>query len=366
MDFALLFDCIELDHQKVEQYPKDSLFHSLFIYQDDFPSLDDIDLVFLSIDDNRETSNSVLDAAKIRESLYQLKKGHEFIKVADIGCLRPGPNYSDTMDRLREVLVFFLENQVIPVVLNSSQDVVSDAYQVLADAGYEVNVGLVDTQIDFDGVNRNTNYVDELLAYEAYKLSRLKLVAYQSYLVSKNLTSVFQKLSFEQLRLGEIKKDVFLVEPYLRNCHLISFDMGALKSTDFPANGVNSPFGLTSEEACQLSWFAGHATDLKGVFFSNYLENHDQNQLSAYGLAVMVWHFIEGFYSKIQEDFHRYATRYLVSNKSFAEDLTFVKSTKSNKWWMDISGELIPCVYQDYLDANQGLIPDVWLREVSK
>lgn len=366
MDFSLLFDRIELEHQKVEHYPKDSLFHSLFIYQDDFPSLEDIDLVLFSIDDNRATTNSVLDASKIRESLYQLKKGHEFIKIADIGCLRPGPNYSDTMDRLQEVLSFLLQNQIVPIVLNSSQDVVTDAYKVLANAGLEVNVGLVDAQIDFEGAHRNDHYIDELLAYEAPKLSRLKLLGYQSYRVSKKLSSVFQKLSFEELRLGEIKRDVFLAEPYLRNCHLISFDMRALKSTDFPANGVNSPFGLTTEEACQLSWFAGHATDLKGVFFSNYLEDQDHGNLSAYGLSVVIWHFMEGYYSNIKEDFHQHATQYLVSNEGFAEDLKFIKSTKSNKWWMEISGDLIPCTYQDYLDANQGLIPDVWLREVTK
>ena len=368
MDFSLLFDKVEVELDSIEQYPLDTLYHSLFLYQDDFPTLDGVDLVIFSIDDNRATDNNLLDATSIRQSLYSLKKGDAFMNVVDFGCLRPGPEYKDTMERLEQVLQHLFSKGIVPIILNSSQDIVVQFYKAFAEvAKTKLNLAIIDDSLDLEeGMNPNRSFVNELLEYSPNSLNRLKLMGYQAYLVSQKIKAVFQKLSFEEVRLGELKRDIFKSEIVIRNSHFLSFDLGALKSTEFPANGKNSPFGVTVEEACQLAWFAGHATQIRGISFANFLEEYDQNNLSAYGLSVIVWHFIKGFYTRIEENLESESVRYIVEHSSFAENLEFVKGEKSNKWWIYINGEYIPCTYNDYLTANEGIIPDIWLREVSR
>lgn len=369
MDFALLFDKIELELETIEQYPQDNLYHSLFLYQDDFPDLENADIALFSIDDNRGTPNLLLDATPIRKALYSLKKSDGFSNVVDMGCLRPGPEYSDTMDRLSEVLDYLFGQGVVPVILNSSQDVVHEMYKSASRTSNldKLNLALIDCKLDLDDKGyRQDTFLNEILAHSPNKLSRLKLLGYQSYLVNQNVNSVFQKLCFEELRLGEIKKDVFSAEVYLRNSHLVSFDLSALKSLEFPANNRNSPFGLTVEEFCQLSWFVGHSTDVRGLSFSNYFSEHDINNLSANGLGVVIWYFIQGFYSRLNEKLPQDSMKYIVENDDFAENLVFIKGNKSAKWWIEVGQDLLPCSYQDYLKANEGILPDVWIREISR
>lgn len=369
MDFALFFDKIDLELDSIEQYPTDTLYHSLFLYQDDFPNLEKTDIALFSIDDNRATSNHVLDATELRKSLYSLKKSDSFINVVDLGVLRPGEEYGDTMDRLSEVLDYLFSENITPVIINSSQDVLAEMYKSASRTSHSdrLNISLIDSSLDLedDGV-KNRSFMNEVLSHLPNKLHRLKLLGYQSYLVNQNINAVFQKLCFEELRLGDIKKDVFSTEVYLRNSHLVSFDLGSLKSTEFPANNKNSPFGITAEEACQLSWFAGHSDDLIGISFANYFEENDVNGLSSNGLGVMIWYFIQGYYSRIKEDLEKESVSYIVENDNFAENLTFIKGSKSNKWWLTVDGENIPCSYSDYLKANEGVLPEIWMREVSR
>ena len=72
MDFSLLFDPVnsEIFNKK---YELDAVFHSLYIFQNDFPDLDEMDIVIFSVDDNRGTANHVLDVGTVREEFYQEK-----------------------------------------------------------------------------------------------------------------------------------------------------------------------------------------------------------------------------------------------------------------------------------------------------
>jgi len=359
MDFSLLFDPVDSEIFN-KKHELDSVFHSLYIFQNDFPELDEMDIVIFSVDDNRGTANHVLDAGTVREEFYQLKQSSAPFRVVDLGCLRPGPEYSDTLLRVEEVLSYLFDNNILPILLNGSQDLIYSSYKLFAENNQKVNVGIIDRLLDIEEKgNLDECFVNDILEHTPNVLGRFKFLAYQSYLVSGKIKSVFEKLSFEELRLGKIKKEVLEAEPIARNVNLASFDLSAIKSTEFPSNGLQSVFGLTVEEACQLVWYLGFGGELKFMNFSNFWEEEDENRKSAHGLAVMLWYLLEGFYSKTKDDLTETSNfiEYKVDHSSLGIELVFFKSKTSDRWWIHLKGEKIPCSYLDYRQSCDGLLP---------
>jgi len=94
--------------------------------------------------------------------------------------------------------------------------------------------------------------------------------------------------------------------------------------------------------------------------------------------AQMVWHFADGFYSRKNEYpelGERNYMRYIVPINEHDQDLVFLKSKKSDRWWMKVptgntlgeeSTELVPCLYEDYLQATREDIPDRWINSILK
>jgi formiminoglutamase len=366
LDFSILFDQVELDYDWKQSLAQDSTYHSLYVYEESFPDLENIDIALFSVDDNRGSANHVLDVQRVREQYYKLKKGTAHYQIADLGCLKPGPNYSDTILRFKEVLGHLLSQNIFPVLLNCSQDFVHHAYATFIEENIvdKINIGVIDSSLDIDkSFVEEEQFVGKILSHEPNKLERFKLIGYQSYLVNPDIKLVFDKLAFEEIRLGALKKDIMIAEPMLRNCHIVSFDLAAIKSHEFPANAVNNPFGLTVEEACQLTWFTGVSNSLNFFMFSGYREDEDLTGLSSNGMAVQLWYLVEGFYTRVREDLTKEVTEYIVEHQSLSEPLVFVKGKKSGKWWIKRAEQFIPCTYKDYQSTQDGILPEVWLRE---
>ena len=82
----------------------------------------------------------------------------------------------------------------------------------------------------------------------------------------------------------------------------------------------------------------------------------------------MIWYFIEGVNSRVQdypftrkEDYQKFTV--LLEDD---DPLTFYKSHKTGRWWIEIKilsdnkykrHALIPCTHQDYIDATKEIIP---------
>ena len=138
------------------------------------------------------------------------------------------------------------------------------------------------------------------------------------------------------------------------------------------------PFGLTGEEACQLTWYAGMNEKLSSVGFYGYLPEIDFNEQNAQTLSVMIWYFIEGFYHRKGDNIftNSFHTKYIVPLAKTSENLIFYKSNLSEKWWLEVPiteatltyqrHKIVPCSYQDYLDALEGNLPDRWIKALAR
>ncbi len=134
-----------------------------------------------------------------------------------------------------------------------------------------------------------------------------------------------------------------------------------------------SPNGFYGEEICLLARYAGISDNLKvfGLFDVNP-ELDIRNQTA--GLAAQIlWFFLEGFSQKQYEtpvlsnsNSGRFI-KYHVRVTDLDDDLIFVKSNLTDRWWMELPAGndrtvYIACSHEDYLKANRNEVPERWVQ----
>jgi hypothetical protein len=90
-------------------------------------------------------------------------------------------------------------------------------------------------------------------------------------------------------------------------------------------------------------------------------------------ISVMIWYFIEGFYSRKDSLSFKSSDyiKYTVSLDTKPSTLVFYKSKRSGKWWLEVPSQdkerfdrmsTVPCSYADYQIAQKGEIPERWIN----
>lgn len=316
---------------------------------------------------------------EIRKKLYRLKRGTHTYRIADLGNLRHGVTREETLLRLREVGEELLRHNVIPIILGGSHDLDYGQFQAYQGLEKLVSVLNVDATLDMHQLNpiyASEYHVHDILLHEPNYLFNYSHLAYQTYLTSPDALAVMERMYFDAYRIGQLRESLEEMEPVIRYADLMSFDITAIRMTDAPGNANAQPFGLTSEEACQICWYAGINEKMTSVGFYEYNPEFDVRGQTAMVVATMIWYFVEGYYNRKGElDFteSKY-TRYIVpviGNNN--QPLVFYKSKLTEKWWMEVpypdqpqKHYIAPCSYHDYRQANQGELPSRWIATYTR
>ena len=365
----------------------DTLVKSMRLHAEAFPDLEGADLALIGLTENRGSGENegVHEAADtIRQKLYRLKRCPSgTLRVVDLGNLINGHDLDETNLRIREVCSMLMNQNILPILLGGSHDLAYGQYQAYEDLEKLVSVVHVDAKLDMEDspeLPAHQRHVHNLLVHEPNYLFNYSLLAYQSYLVDPAAMSMLERLYFEAHRLGSLRRDIKEAEPLVREADLLSFDITAIKAPDAPGNAQAQPFGLTGEEACQLCWYAGLNEKLSSISFFEYNPQlDDARKTTASVVATMIWYFIEGYYNRKQEksfagnDYQRF----IVTMPAQPSTLTFYKSRRSEKWWMEVPHPnddlsrygrnfMVPCSYNDYLLAVQGEMPERWINTYNK
>ncbi len=197
-------------------------------------------------------------------------------------------------------------------------------------------------------------------------------IAYQSYRYDPQILSQTRDRVFEDLRLGAIRNDLSIAEPHIRSNHYLFLDMRSVRASDFPESLTKSPNGLYAEEICQLARYIGMGQNLRTAFIYGYPSKCKHNSTSSQLLAEIIWHISEALSSNIYEDPANQDTEELFLKKIVSmgregQDLTFVTSSSTGRWWMEIpevqngNNQYVACSYSDYMTAYSGEIPLRWL-----
>ncbi len=377
MNLALFFDPLADDELPA---PPTALAAYATRFTEAFPDWRGADLALLGLDEWRGSAAGAPPAGchganRVRERFYQLQKGTGALRLVDLGNLRPGLTLDDTYQRLREIVAALLDANTVPVLLGGSHDL--DYGQFLAYETQErpVSFAVVDARPDMaepgPGTPPEASHLRRLLVHEPNFVFSLAHLGHQQYLTPPEVLIALEKMHFDTMSVGAIRTDRRLAEPLVRQADFLSIDLAAVRWTDAPGYAPANPFGLSSDDATQLCWYAGHSEQLTSLGLFGYRPEHDAHGLAAATLATMLWYFVEGFYHRRPETgfgTFRFLT-YTVVLPGNPDKLVFYKSRRAEKWWMEVESlgdsavkRVVPCSYEDYLHASQGDLPERWIR----
>ncbi len=319
-----------------------------------------------------------------RKSLFELYKGEWSAELYELGIIRPGSSVADTYVAVRDVVTELVKAQVFPVVIGGSQDLTYPIYQAYEKLEQTINILAVDSTLDLGDPDQSIHsrgWLNKIILHKPNYLFNFSLFGYQSYLVNPQELQLLNDLYFDAFRLGDFYNNEKMVEPQLRNADILSFDMDAIRSSDNKSNQSNLPNGFYGEDACRIMRYAGISDKLTSLGLFNFSPQKNNGYHSDVNLlAQMIWYFVEGFNLRKKDYPIGSKTAYLkyrVNIDDFRDEIIFYKSNKSSRWWMEVPYPkikgvklqrhlLVPCDYEDYENALNNELPDLWLRTYKK
>ncbi len=208
-------------------------------------------------------------------------------------------------------------------------------------------------------VIRESNLDDDIYLRTEGQSPLIQYIGTQRHLVSESNVQIEG-----HLRLSELREDLGLAEPCLRDSEVLLFNCDSLSAAEAGYMTGISSSGLTVMEACQLFRYAGASQSMNVISIYGYNYESDENGLTANSMAQMIWYLMEG--SMLKEDPERSTlTQYIVQPKDNDHLLKFYKSEVSGRWWIENrSGGKIPCSYQDYRKACEDDYSGIVIRSI--
>lgn len=338
------------------------------LYEENLPDIDSADMVIVGVPDSRGTlSQYDTEEAltRIRRNFYKLKSSYFNFRLADLGNITPGPTLQDTYERLTLVQKTVHEAGKILIILGATHDLTLGQYLGSAGPSRRVMVATVDRQLDLysnNDLGNNTFFMAKILAKFGDNLLKWIPIGHQTHLVQNNHLKLIESMSFPAMRLGALKENILLAEPYIRNADILSIDMQALA---WPFNTLNHlPFGLTADELVQLAWFAGFSEKCQSIGFYELNSPENQEAFAAI-VATAMWYFIEARYHAglAGGPYFQNFKKLVVEHEAFPYAITFLHNPVHDKYWIEhqLNDETlyIACNAQDYHNALQGIEPEI-------
>jgi formiminoglutamase len=344
-----------------------------------FKDLNQYDLIIIGVPEDRNSFNKGCSLApdKIRSRLYQLNKTEKPLRILDIGNLKQGNTFTDTYFALKEVIEKFLFNNVVTVLIGGTQELTLPVFQAFEGVKSNINFVTIDRTIDLikESVKSSSeSYLTEIL-FKKRRLFKYCNLGHQQYLTDKNNLDLINKLYHDAYRLGEVRSDISMVEPVLRDTDLVSFDISSVRHSDAPGFYNPSPSGFTSEEAAQLARYSG-ISDLVSVFGLFEMNPKFDNRMQTANLAAqIIWYFIDGLTNRNAENpsgEDKNFKTFIVGSNNLDHEITFYKSLVTERWWMEIpcakaqKPVIVSCSYADYLLACEQEVPTLWWKSYQK
>lgn len=386
MDISLYFDPVSLDGNELlsKVNDKNRLGNIINIYHENsvFPELDGIKLAIFGVQEDRgalENKGCGLAPNPVRNYFYMLHSHWGNLTITDLGNLKNGHSKEDTYFALKEVISYLLTLGIIPVVIGGSQDLTYANYLAYEHIGKVINIASVDPQFDIGHDEHELNsksYISRIILHQPNYLFNFTNIGFQSYQVDQEAVLLMKNLYFDVTRLGAVRNDMEETEPMVRNADIVSIDLSAIRFADSPGSFYAGPNGFSGDEICRICRYAGMSDKLSSIGFYEYNPLLDTRGQSAQLAAQMIWYFIDGFMNrkgdqpeKSQDNY----IRYTVNLDAMDEDLVFLKSKISDRWWMLVESknkvntkyrrhQFVPCSYADYQSALNHEIPDRWWK----
>ena len=267
--------------------------------QHGIPDLDGVQLAIIGVKETRNDVNYMgeeIHFDSIRNAVYTLFPGNWHTTIADLGDIDSGESVEDTYFAIRTAITVLLEKDIIPIILGGSQDLTYANYRAYDTILPMVNIVNIDTNFDLGDANlpiKNNSYVGKVIVEQPYNLFNYSTIGYQTYFNSQEEIDLMEKLYFEAYRLGDVSADINMVEPLLRDAHIVSVDLKSVQASEVSDNQKYSPNGFSGKEMCAISRYAGISNKVSSFGIYEYHNSRNDNAISML-IAQMIWYFIEG------------------------------------------------------------------------
>ena len=358
--------------------------HNITVHTDNNPIKDisKFKIAIFGVPEGRNSPNngSLKGPDVIRGQLYNLARIPGKTKIIDLGNMKQGVTFNDTLAGLTDILCFLIKGNVFPVILGGSSALVVSVDRSLTLLKTRYTLLDVDSRIDFNNERKDLdsfNYLTNIFQNHKSTFDHYINIGYQTYLNDQQVLNRFLRRRAELVRIGDVRQAIYLTEPLFRDSDVAIFDISAVRQADAPGTISPSPNGFYGEEICLLARYAGISDKLKvfGLFEVN--PDFDIRFQTAALAAQMLWFFLEGFSQKQYEtpalstsNTGRFI-KYHVRVTDLEDDLIFVKSNLTERWWIELPDEkeenlYVACSHEDYLKANQNEVPDRWVKAVNR
>lgn len=316
----------------------------------------------------------------IRDSLYRLSRIPGKSKIIDLGNMKNGVTFADTLAGLTDILSHLIQENVFPLIIGGSSALVPAIDRSFSLTKTPYTLASIDSRIDFQQERKeidSSNYLNHIIYNNRSSLTHFINIGYQTYLNDQQSINRLLKRNADLIRIGDVRQAIHLTEPLLRDSDVAVFDISAVRQSDAQGTFSPSPNGFYGEEICLLARYAGISDRLKtfGLFEVN--PEFDLRKQTSNLAAQIVWFFLEGFAQKqyetpaVSDTNSGRFIKYHVRITDLEDDLIFVKSNLTDRWWIEIRTEnevnqYVACSHEDYLKANRNEVPDRWIKATAR
>lgn len=374
-----LSEYLKFTNNDSEMVPQGSIAESVQRFHKDL-DFQNFDVAILFVpSDLQQRDPEFADAQKnFEHSLSKLYKGNFQSRILYMGALVLGRTEADTQSALGLIIDFLVSRRITPFIIGASRNVNYPAYCFFKESEQLVSITSIDCLLNV-GCDDRDSYLAKIVTEQPNFLFNFSNIGYQTYLVSDKELLLSEELYFDSTRLGELRGNIRLTEPIIRASEILTASLDALKYSDFHSMGNPQPNGFYAEDICQMMRYAGLSERLKVVLITDF-KPVINSKIDELLLAEMFWCFLDGFYSRKPEMPHHASDSFLKYRVALQDDefhLTFYKSLKTDRWWMEVpvpphynqkyrKHQLIPCSYEDYIMATNNELPDRWWKAYKK
>lgn len=366
-----------------------------YTVREQFPSVEGAQFAIIGLSESRgeqlhlgdEGEKYICNGADlIRKDLYNLYPARWNYKVVDLGNLRQGKRLEDTIFALGEVIACLVARKTTVILLGGTQDLTYAAYRAFHSLNQMVSVLSVDSRLNLtDGLGpednpltmpfQNGSFMARMVVEPDNCLFNYINLGYQTYLVENESVDLMGKMCFDGCRYGMLKDNLLQAEPYMRDAEVVSFDMSSVIRSENPGNPWARPTGFTAYEACQLARYAGMSRSVQVMGVFEFYPYFDRENISAQLISEMVWCFMDAYRYRCDDNpvttQEKTFKEYVIPVEEGGNDMVFFKCKETDRWWMQLPCTpeqkqrygrhcVLPCTYQDYLQATQGEVPSRW------
>ncbi|MBP8959844.1 MAG: arginase family protein [Bacteroidales bacterium] len=385
IDINDYFDPVSIEKPRYEYLSQSAGFsHNLEIHTDNkaitFPGNYNITIIGVPEERNSPNVGCERGPEAIRQRLYMLSRVPGKTKIADFGNMKKGKSFDDTIAGLCDILCLLANENIISVIIGGSSALTLAIDKFFAARTQPYTLATIDSRIDFQpgrGGNDSFSYLNNIIYSDKSYVNHFVNIGYQTYLNDPQTINWLQKRKSDLMRVGDVRGYISLTEPLLRDSDAALIDIASVRQADAPGTMFPSPNGFYGEEICLLARYAGISESVRvfGIFEVN--PSVDRGFQTSDIAAQIIWFFLEGFGQRqyesamLDDQSTGRFTRYHVQISGIDEELIFVKSNLTERWWMEINngtGQVkhIACSHEDYLLANRNEVPDRWIKAIAR